>query len=174
MPAARPRARGARAPVTGGVSGFGAALLYGGAVAATGQCAVSAFRTSNIYTGHQNWNTSMDNNAAYIWTMRGADVVGLIGAGGALKELKVAHTALSAKGFGLAQAMQPVLSRPVRRRLPSALGLAGGRRAAAPTINRFVRQRLLDGVGGVVGLVGSASGGVTKDLVVWIIGDGDD
>ena len=142
---------GALAPVTGGIGGVGAALLYGGAIAASGQCAVSTFRTSNLYTGHQAWNRRLDESNAYTWTMAGADVIGLLGAGGALRELKAAHTALSAKEFSWSAAMRSDLSRPVRRQLTSALGLVGGKRATTPMINRFVRQRLLDGVAGASG-----------------------
>jgi hypothetical protein len=111
----------------------------------------------------------LDNSDTYVWAMRGADVVGLIGAGGALKELKVAHSALKAEGFSMMQAARADLSRPVRRRLTEGLALQGGRRASGPIINRFVRQKLLDGAAGVIGLTASATDGATKDLVIWVV-----
>lgn len=157
-------------PVTGGASAFAAAFMYGGAIAATGQCAVSTFRTSNVYTGRSAINQRLDTNSTYIWTMRAADGIGLVGAGGALREVKIAHTALSAKGFTWSQAARSGLSRPARRQLTGALGLQGSRRVPGPTINRYVRQRLLDGVAGAIGLTASATGGVGKDMVVWIVG----
>jgi hypothetical protein len=160
---------GALAPVTGGVGGIGAAVMYGGAIAASAQCAVSTYRTANVYTGRTAINQGLDNSDTYVWAMRGADVVGLIGAGGALKELKVAHSALKAEGFSMMQAARADLSRPVRRRLTEGLALQGGRRASGPIINRFVRQKLLDGAAGVIGLTASATDGATKDLVIWVV-----
>jgi hypothetical protein len=164
-------------PVTGGVSGVGAAMLTAGALASTGQCAVSAYRIYNMQTGHQDVNDALDKNETYVWTMRGADAIGLIGAGGALKELKIAHGALSAKGFSTAAvASAKGLSRPARKQITAALGLQGGKRAAAPLITKFVRQRLLEGVGGVIGGVSSAVGGNIKEVSVYIMGlaDGGD
>lgn len=160
---------GALTPVTGGVAGIGAAVMYGGAMAATAQCAVSTYRTANVHTGRTAINQQLDDNPAYVWAMRGADVVGLIGAGGALKELKVAHSAVRAEGFSMLQASRSNLSRPLRRRMTEGLGLQGGRRASGAMINRFVRQKLLDGAAGVIGLTASAADGATKDLVIWIV-----
>jgi hypothetical protein len=36
-------------------------------------------------------------------------------------------------------------------------------------INRVVRQKLLDGAAGVIGLTASTVDGATKDLVIWIV-----
>ncbi len=161
---------GALAPVTGGASGFAAAFLYAGALASTGQCAVSTFRTANVYTGRGAINKKLDDDKVYVWTMRAADGIGLLGAAGALKELKVAHTALSSQGFTWSRAASSSLARPARRQLTTALGVQTAKRFPGPVINRYVRQRLLDGVGGVVGLTASASDGIIKDMVVWVIG----
>ncbi len=160
----------ALAPVTAGTSVYAAALLYGGAIAASGQCAVSVLRTSNLYTGNTAINRRLDNSDVYRWTMRGADFVGVIGAGAALKQLKTTHTVLKANGFTWSHSANSGLSRPVRLRLTAALSLQGSRRVSGPMINRFVKQRLLDGVAGVIGLTASARNGVVNDIVVWIVG----
>lgn len=164
------------APVTGGVSGAGAVLMYGGAVAATGQCMVSIARTANVHRGRSDINQSWDDNRVYYWTMLAADGVGLLGAGGALKELKATNAALREAGFSFAQARRgETISRPMRRRLTTALELQGATRVSGAVINRVVRQKLLDGGAGALGLFASGYSGVlnegygqARDLVVWI------
>ena len=167
---------GALVPVTGGVSVSGAALLYAGAAASTGQCVVSAVRTANVHRGRSDINAGWDKNPYYVNTMRGADAISLIGAAGALKELRMTNAVLHDAGFSLRRAAQSeTISRPMRRKLTAAMNLQGGARVPGAQINRVVRQRLLDGAAGAVGLfasgfsglVGEAGGGFW-DLVVWI------
>lgn len=52
-------------------------------------------------------------------------------------------------GFSFTRATSgETISRPMRRALTTALELQGGRRVPGVVINRLVRQRLMDGVGG--------------------------
>ena len=53
------------APVTGGVSGAGAILMYGGAIASTSQCVVSVARTANVHRGRTDINQRMDDSKVY-------------------------------------------------------------------------------------------------------------
>jgi len=164
------------APVTGGVSGAGAVLMYGGAIGATGQCMVSVARTTNVARGRTDINQRWDARPTYYWTMLAADGVGLLGAGGALLELKSANAALRGAGWSLGQARRgETISRPMRRQLTTALELQGATRVAGSVINRVVRQKLLDGAAGALGMFASGYGGVlneawgqSRDLVVWI------
>jgi hypothetical protein len=71
----------AAAPETAGASAIGTAFLYGGAVAASAQCAVSVLRVSDLYDGNQGLNAAMDRSQAYTWTMYSLDTVGVAGAG---------------------------------------------------------------------------------------------
>lgn len=66
-------------------------------------------------------------------------------------------------------------SSQVRRALTTALDLQGVRRVPGVVINCVVRQRLMDGVGGVIGLLANSYFGALNeaasgfwDLVVWI------
>jgi hypothetical protein len=164
------------APATGGLSGWGAAMLYGGAAASTGQCVVSVARVANVQRGRADVNESWDANRWYVRTMLAADVVGLVGAGGALKELKATNAVLRQGGFSLTRSTRgEAISRPMRRALTTALELQGGSRVPGVVINRVVRQRLMDGVGGVIGLFASSYSGALGeagsgfwDVVVWI------
>ncbi len=164
------------APATGGLSGWGAAMLYGGAAASTGQCVVSVARIANVQRGRGDVNKRWDGNRWYVRTMLAADVVGLVGAGGALKELKATNAVLRRAGYSFGRAADDGwISRPMRRALTSALELEGGKRVSGTVINRVVRQRLMDGVGGVIGLFASSYSGALNevgsgfwDLVVWI------
>lgn len=167
----------ALAPVTGGATAFGSALLYGGAFAASGQCAVSLFRVGNHYGGRRDVNRALDNNVTYLNIMRGADFIGLIGAAGGLLALRSTYAALSSKSFTFSQAMRPTLNQGARQRLTKALKIPGMRRAPAVMINRLVKHRLLEGAAGVVGLAGSSFGGNLNeagDLVIWIVVDDSD
>jgi len=166
----------ALAPATGGLSGFGAAMVYGGAAAATGQCVVSVARVVNVERGRADVNRSWDANRWYVRTMLAADVVGLVGAGGALKELKATNAVLRQAGYSFSRASQgETISRPMRKALTSALDLQGARRVPGIVINKVVRQRLMDGVAGVIGLFASSYSGALGelgsgfwDVVVWI------
>ena len=156
------------APVTGGLSFGAAALLYGGAAATTGQCMVSGYRTVNLVRGRTDLNDQLDGSRLYNFTMSAADGVGILGGLGAIKELRAVNAALEDGGVGWKLATSGTLSRPLRRRLTTALELQGGRRASAVVIDRLVRQRLLDAVAGAIGMVGSGVNGMLKDVVVWI------
>ncbi len=130
-------------PVTGGLSGFGAALLYGGAAASTGQCVVSVARVVNVQRGREDVNRSWDANRWYVRTMLAADVVGLVGAGGALKEVKATNAVLREAGYSFSRARQgATISRPMRRALTTALDLQGSSRVSGVVINRVVRQKI--------------------------------
>ena len=156
------------APVTGGLSFGAAALLYGGAVATTGQCMVSGYRTANVMRDRTDLNDRLDNSKLYSFTMSAADGIGILGGLGAIKELRAVNAALEEGGVGWGMATSGKLSRPLRRRLTTALELQGGRRASAVVIDQLVRQRLLDAVAGAIGMVGSGVNGVLKDVVVWM------
>lgn len=59
--------------------------------------------------------------------MLAADVVGLVGAGGALKELKATNAVLRRSGFSLARAHRgETISRPMHRTLTSAPACRAG------------------------------------------------
>lgn len=154
-------------PVTGATSGAATILLWGGALASSGQCLASTYRVTNNYRGRADINDRLDNSPLYVNSMLGADVIGLLGAGGAIKEIRATSAALHVAGIEWRTA-SGALSRPLRRRLTTVFELQGSRRVSAVVINRFVRQKLLDAVGGVIGLVGSSTSGFTKEVAVWI------
>ena len=161
------------APVTGGASAILTGFLWAGALASSGQCAASAYRLTNVYRGRTDINQRLDNSPIYVNVMRGADVVGLVGAGGALKELKVTSAVLHAEGLTFREAAAGPISRPVRRRLTALLELEGGKRLPAHVINSVVRKKLLDGFAGVVGLAASGFGGIGSELIAWITSEAD-
>jgi hypothetical protein len=119
-------------------------------------------------TGRESVNAALDQDETYVWTMRGLDVVGLVGAGGAIKEVKATSAALDEAGIGWSEALGP-LNRNQRLRLTEGLELQGARRVAAVSINAVVKQRLLDGIGAAMGFTGSATSGVVADIVVWVV-----
>lgn len=163
------------APVTGGLSLPGAALIYAGAAASTLQCSVSVVRTVNLHRGRADINNRWDKNSLYVSAMWAADGVSLIGAGGALKELRATKAVLASSGFTFKQAVgSQAISRPMRRKLTAGLALQGARRVPGAEINRVVKQRLLDGTAGVIGLFASGYSGLLNeggggfwDMVVW-------
>ena len=116
----------------------------------------------------------MDSDQRYVWTMRGLDVVGLVGAGGALKEMKVANAALGEAGVGWRAAAGSGLSRPMRRVLTESLELKGAKRVSSALINAVVKQRLMDALAGVIGMAGSAINGAINDVVVWTVSEAKD
>jgi hypothetical protein len=156
------------APVTGGTSLVGTGLLWGGALASSAQCVVSVTRVANMNMGRQAANDAMDKNRTYYWTMLGLDVVGLIGAGGALKEAYATSQALEEAGVSWERGLG-ALNRNERLRLTRSLELQGARRVPAAQINRLLKQKLLDTLGAAGGIFGSASSGAIKELVVWIV-----
>lgn len=163
----------ALAPVTGGLSFGATALLYGGAVATSGQCLVSSYRVYNVEKGRDDRNAALDSSKIYTYTMGVADVVGIVGAGGALKEIKETNAVLAESGVGWDLATSGKLSRPIRRRLTMALELQGAKRVSGAVIDRVLRQRLLDATAGVIGLVASGTTGLLKDVVVWLTSEAD-
>lgn len=162
---------GALAPVTGGLSLPATGLLWGGALATSTQCGASVYRTYNATHGRKLVNDKLDADQRYVWTMRGLDVLGLVGAGGALKEMKVADAALGEAGVGWRAAAGSGLSRPMRRVLTESLELRGAKRVSSTLINAVVKQRLLDALAGVIGMAGSAINGVINDVVVWTVSE---
>lgn len=159
----------ATAPVTGGQSLWGTAALWGGALAASGACGVSIFRVGSMIAGYESINQRLDRSGFYIWTMRGLDVVGLLGVHGAIKDIMETRDVLESSGLGWRRAMVGEVSRPQRREVTSGLGLTGAKRVKAPVIGTIVKQRLLAGIAAGVGLVESAGTGAVHDLVVWIV-----
>ena len=158
---------GAAAPVTGGLS-FGASLvLYGGAIAASGQCVASVYRIHNAIHGRAAVNDALDANSYYRWTMRGADAVGLLGAGAALNEARVAGKALRAAGTGWSQAVQRTTTSAQRVRVAAGLELPITR-IGSKVLSRLARQKLLDSAAAVLGIYASYDGGVIRELIVWI------
>jgi hypothetical protein len=67
----------AAVPETAGTTAIGTAFLYGGAYAASAQCAISILRVSDLYDGNQGLNAAMDQNKGYIWGMYSLDLFGL-------------------------------------------------------------------------------------------------
>jgi hypothetical protein len=160
----------AAAPVTGGASAVGTAFLWGGAMAATAQCGVSGYRINNVLRNNDAGNEMLDNNQTYVWSMRGLDALGLVTAFGAFAEVRSTYAALEEADMSFGDALGP-LTRRERLVLTEALELQGARRVAAISINNVVKQRLLDGIGGLVGIGGSSvgTGGVVHDVVVWVV-----
>jgi hypothetical protein len=159
----------ATAPVTGGQSLLGTALLWGGALAASGACSVSVFRAGAMITGHAAVNQSLDGNGPYLWTMRGFDLVGLLGVGGAIKDIMATRDALEVSGLGWRRAMADEISRPQRRVITQSLDLVGSKRVGAKLIGAIVKQRLLAAIAAGVGVGSSAAAGSMHDLVVWVV-----
>jgi hypothetical protein len=160
------------APETGGASLAGTALLWGGAVAASGQCVASVYRVTNIARGREDINKSLDENPVYAWSMRGADVVALVGAGGAIKEIWATNKALQEARVGWGKVVEGELKPYQRWRLTKKMELQGGTKRdplAAARISAVAKQRILDLTGAAVGLVASAQSGVIYDVVVWAI-----
>ena len=100
--------------------------------------------------------------------MRSADVIGLVGAGGALKELKTTHAVLMEANVDWKVASAGRLSRPMRRQLTTLLELQSGKRVSGAVIGQLLKKRLLDGAAGALGMVSSAASGMVHEIVVWI------
>lgn len=164
----------AAAPETGGVSLGATVLLYGGATASSLQVVNSVGRLYAVYSGHSRWVTNLDHNAVYTRTSTALDVIGLVGAGGAVKETVATTRALGRAGSSFSEGLG-ALNRQQRLRLTAALELQGARRVAASRINLVLRLKLLDAFGAAYGTGTSAYGGAVHDLVVFIVdpkGDG--
>lgn len=159
----------AAAPVTGGQSLFGTAALWGGALATSATCSVSVFRVGAMETGYSSVDIAMDNSAGFVWTMRGLDVVGLLGVGGAIKDVMETRDALDAAGVDWRDAAAGQMSRQQRKLVTSQLGLLGGKRVAATLISQVVKQRLLAALAAAASITGSLSTGSTHDLIVWLV-----
>lgn len=158
---------GAAAPVTGGASLGASIWLYTGAAAASVQCAASVYRVWNIKRSKTHLNDQLDHWPAYKWTMRGLDVVGLAGAAGAIKEARAADRAIRVAGSRWSEAIQRTASAGQRRQIAGAMGLQAGT-IGSKVLSRISRQKLLDGAGGVLGIVSSVDGGVVRELIVWV------
>ncbi len=140
--------------------------MWGGAVAGTGQCVASGIRVYNEMTDGQEVNKEMASDPTYKAAMAVADGVGLVGAGAGLKG--VVQTAKAVRSYGVVRTATTSMSRPARKVLTDTLELtAAGKRASSPMINLVVKQRLLEGLGGGVGVSGSAYGGLLKELSIW-------
>jgi hypothetical protein len=113
-------------------------------------------------------NEKMDKSPTYVWTMRGLDIVGILGVGGAFKDIMETRDALDASGVGWRRAMSGPISRPQRRVITKELGLLANKRVAAPLIGAVVKQRLLAAVAAAIGMGSSAAIGATHDLIIWV------
>ena len=71
----------AAAPESGGLTGVGAAFLYGGALASSAQCGVSLVRVANVSFGGQGLNAAMDQSRMYRTVMYSLDAVSLASVG---------------------------------------------------------------------------------------------
>ena len=158
----------AAAPETGGVSLAGTVLLYGGATASSVQVGNSVWRLWAIYHGHSRWVSQADHNAVYTRVNTGLDVVGLVGAGGAVKETVGTVRALDEAGLGIRDGLG-ALNRQQRLRLTGALELEGAKRVAAARINFILRLRLLNAFAAAYGTGASSYNGAVHDVVVFIV-----
>ncbi|MEW6639438.1 MAG: hypothetical protein AB1586_02965 [Pseudomonadota bacterium] len=161
----------AAAPETGGLSLPAAALLWGGATASAAQCGVSFYRFGNVVRGRDDINVSLDRDRSYKRAMYILDGVGLVGAGGAIKEVAATRAALQEAGASWRVAEAGQLSRQQRRVFTAAMEWTGVKRLPNAGISRLVKQKLLDLTGAAIGMVGSGStdGGVTHDVGIWIV-----
>jgi len=159
------------APETGGMSLSAVVLLWGGATASAAQCGVGVYRMANVARGRDDINDAMDQSTAYKSTMYVLDGVGLVGAGGAFKEIAETNVALREAGASWDVAKAAQLSRQQRATFTGAIGVDTVKRLANPMISRVVKQRLLDLAGAALGMVGSstADGGIINDIAVWIV-----
>lgn len=159
----------AAAPVTGGQSLWGTAALWGGALATSATCSVSVFRVSAMMSGHAAVNEALDSSGGFVWTMRGLDVVGLLGVGGAIKDVVETRDALEAAGMDWRRAASGPISRQQRKLITAELGLQGGKRVAARLISQVVKQRLLAALAAGASITGSLATGSSHDLIVWLV-----
>ena len=128
---------------------------------------MSIFRVANEHRGRADINRKLDASTWYKWTMLGADLVGLVGVGMAIYELKALNTALRASNVGVARAAAGRMDRPTRRALTAGLELNGAV-VGSRVINKAVRQKLLDGAGAALGVYSSYDGGTVKEVIVWV------
>jgi hypothetical protein len=161
----------ALAPETGGMSLPTAILLWGGATASAAQCGVSFYRVTNVARGQDGINQAMDDSPTYKATMYVLDGVGLIGAGGAVKEIAATNDALKAAGASWDMAEAGALTRQQRLAFTGAMEVDGVKRLSNVAISRVAKQRLLDLTGAAFGMVGSASvdGGIAHDVAIWVV-----
>ncbi|MDG5495559.1 hypothetical protein [Niveispirillum sp. BGYR6] len=160
---------GALTPITGGLSAFASLALWTGAVSSTMQCAVSTYRVGNLLRDRDDINASLDNNSNYIMAMYGLDGIGLITAGGAVVEAVRVNSKLTKVGSGLFKGASQSFSRRQRLHLTTELGLKGVRRAPAEAINKIIKKQVMDTIGAAVGIVGSSSSGIVKDIIIWVV-----
>ena len=162
---------GALAPETGGMSLPAAVLLWGGATASAAQCGVSLYRVANVARGQDGINQTMDDSPSYKATMYVLDGVGLIGAGGAVKEIAATNDALKTAGASWDMAEAGKLTRPQRLAFTGAMEVDGVKRLSNVAISRVAKQRLLDLTGAAFGMVSSATvdGGVAHDVAIWVV-----
>jgi hypothetical protein len=160
---------GALTPITGGLSAFASLALWTGAVSSTMQCAVSTYRVGNLLRDRDDINASLDNNSNYTMVMSGLDGIGLVTAAGAFVEAVRVNSKLTKVGSGLSKGTSQNFSRRQRLHITTELGLKGVRRAPAEVINKIIKKQIMDTIGAAVGIAGSASSGIIKDVVIWVI-----
>jgi hypothetical protein len=161
------------APETGGTSLAATAILWGGAMASTAQCWASTYRVTNVVLDNDAANRELDRKQWYVWGMRGADMVGLIGAGGAVRDIVATRGALKTAGASWGSALAGDLSRPQRQVLASMMELEGARRVQAARIGAVAKQRLVDLAVGALGMTGSAATGVVHEVAIWVVSEGN-
>jgi hypothetical protein len=117
-------------------------------------------------------NKSLDENPIYVWSMRGADGVALLGVSGAIKEILATEKALQEARVAWDKVLASDLTKYQRWRLGRKMELHGGTKRnpiAAVRISAVAKQRVLDLTGAAIGLAASAQSGVIYDVVVWVL-----
>lgn len=158
----------ALAPETGGATGVGAVMLWGGLTASVAQTGNSVTRLWKIYHGQSKWVSNLDHNAVYQNVSLGVDLFGLFSAGAVVRETVATGKALGRAGSSFSRGLGQ-LSRPQRFQLTRELELQGSRRVAAERINKVLQLKLLDAFAATYGTAVSAYNGVAHNIAVYIV-----
>jgi len=158
-------------PETAGLSTPAVVLLWGGLTASVAQCGVSYYRLANVVTGHEDVNQAMDQSAGWRATMYVLDGVGLIGAGGALKEVAATSKALKAAGVSEEVATAGRLTRQQRLAFTAATEGATVKRLSNRVISAYAKRQLLDRTAAAIGMLSSSAvgGGIVHDVVILVV-----
>ncbi|ONG59049.1 hypothetical protein BKE38_01020 [Pseudoroseomonas deserti] len=157
----------AAAAPTGGVAGVAAVASGAATVAGAAQCAASGYRVYNEVTDQGATNDNLDASPAYQNTMLALDVVGLAGAGAATRGASRFAGTLAKAGASRGGVIAgQTLSRPMRKAITA--GLGGSGRYTSIALSARARQELLAVIGAGLSLTGSATGGASRELVVYV------
>lgn len=155
-------------PVTGGLSGGAAVMLYGGAALSTAQCGVSVFRLRNLYSGHTNINEKLDASRTYRFSMLAADMISLQAGFKAASGAAAVSKEFSRYGEHLLSATHKTFNSAARKGLTANLGLQGAKRLPSTQINAHARRQLIELIGAAIGLVSSSESGVIHEIGIWV------